>query len=81
MKTTQVEKLPFYGDKLSDKINHWGLSSPDSMSEKITEDEQSPLRRRQLVWKNHSEQKIDKTFSKLAPSPKKRNTSHISKSL
>ena len=40
-----------------------GLTSPDSVSEKITQEEQSPLIRRQVVWRNYSEQMTEKQNS------------------
>ena len=40
-----------------------GLASPDSVSEKITHEEQSPLIRRQVVWRNYSEQMTEKRNS------------------
>ena len=40
-----------------------GLTSPDSVSEKITQAEQSPLMRRQVVWRNYSEQMTEKQNS------------------
>ena len=33
-----------------------GLTSPDSVSEKISQEEQSPLIGRQVLWRNYSEQ-------------------------
>ena len=53
--------------------------SPDSVSEKITEEEQSALIRRQVVWKNYSEQITEKQISvkTCTKFPKKGNTSHI----
>ena len=40
-----------------------GLTSPDSVSEKITQEEQSPLIKRQVVWRNNSEQMTEKQNS------------------
>ena len=40
-----------------------GLTSPDSVSEKITQEEKSPLIRRQVVWRNYSEQMTEKRNS------------------
>ena len=40
-----------------------GLTSPDSVSEKITQQEQSPLIMRQVVWRNYSEQMTEKQNS------------------
>ena len=48
-----------------------GLTTPDSVSEKITPEEQSPLKRRQVVWRNFSEQLTKKIVLKLAPIPQK----------
>ena len=40
-----------------------GLTSPDSVSEKITQWEQSPLIRRQVVWRNYTKQMTGKQNS------------------
>ena len=40
-----------------------GFKSPDSVSEKITQAEQSPLIRRQVVWRNYTEQMTEKQNS------------------
>ena len=40
-----------------------GIHSADSVSEKITQEEQSPLIRRQFVWRNYSEQMTEKQNS------------------
>ena len=45
------------------RIYSTGLTSPDSVSEKITQEEQSPLIRRQVVWRNYSEQMTEKQNS------------------
>ena len=36
-KQLKWNKFTFYGDRLSVKINQMGLTSPDSVSEKITQ--------------------------------------------
>ena len=59
-KQLKWNKFPFYGDRLSANLFK-GLTSPDSVSEKITQEEQSPLIRRQVVWRNYSEQMTEKT--------------------
>ena len=40
-----------------------GIKSPDSLSEKITQVEQSPLIRGQVVWRNYCEQRTEKQNS------------------
>ena len=40
-----------------------GINIVDSVSEKITQEEQSPLIRRQVVWRNYSEQMTEKQNS------------------
>ena len=75
-KQLKWNKFPFYGDRMSGKIIH-GINIADSVSEKITSEEQSPLIRRQVVWRNYSEQMTEKqnnvkTFTK---SPKKETLS------
>ena len=40
-----------------------GLTSPDSVFEKITQEEQSLVIRRQVVWRNYSEQMTEKRNS------------------
>ena len=54
------------------KIFH-GINIADSVSEKITLEEQSPLIRRQVVWRNYSEQMTEKQNSvkTCTKSPKK----------
>ena len=55
-----------------------GLTSPDSMTEKIAQDEQSPLIRRQVVWRNYSEQMTEKQNSvKTCTKSTKRKTPPI----
>ena len=49
------KKVPFYGDRLSGKF-FYGINIADSVSKKITQEEQSPLIRRQVVWTKFSEQ-------------------------
>ena len=44
-------------------IKSRGLTSPDSVSEKITQEEQSLSIRRQVVWRNYSEQMTEKQNS------------------
>ena len=39
------------------------LTSPDSVSEKITQAQQSPLITRQVVWRNYNEQMTEKQNS------------------
>ena len=52
-----------------------GLTSPDSVSEKITQEEQSTLIRRQVVWRNYSEQMTEKQNSvKICTKSTKRET-------
>ena len=50
-----------------------GIHSADSVSEKFTQDEQSPLIRQQVVWRNYSEQLTEKQNSvkNCTKSPKK----------
>ena len=61
-KQLKWNKFPFM-------VTHWlrilsrGLASPDSVSEKITQEEQSPLIRRQVVWRNYSKQMTEKRNS------------------
>ena len=62
-KQLKWNKFLFYGDKLSGKNYSRGLGSPDSVSEKVTQEEQSALIRRQVVWWNYSEQLIEKQVS------------------
>ena len=45
------------------RIYSKGLTLPESVSEKITQEEQSPLIRRQVVWRNYSEQMTEKRNS------------------
>ena len=52
-------KFPYYGDRLSENYSR-GLTSPDSVSEKITQKEQSPLIGRHVVWRNYSEEMTEK---------------------
>ena len=40
-----------------------GLTSPGGVSEKITQVQQTPLIRRQVVWRNHTEQMTEKQNS------------------
>ena len=50
-----------------------GIHSADSVSEKFTYEEQSPVIRRQVVSRNYSEQMTEnKTVLRLAPSSQKR---------
>ena len=50
-----------------------GINITDSVSDNLTQEEQSPLMRRQLVCRTYSEQMTEKQNSvKLAPSPRKR---------
>ena len=52
-------KFPFYGDRLSGKTIPV-INIADSVSEKINQGERSPLIRRQVVWRNYSEQMTEK---------------------
>ena len=53
-----------------------GINIVDSVSEKITEEKQSPLIRRQVVWRNYSEQMTEKQNSvkTCTNSPRKEKT-------
>ena len=53
-----------------------GINVADSVSEKITQKEQSPLIRRQVLWRNYSEQMTEKQNSvkTCTKSPKKETT-------
>ena len=62
-KQLKWNKFPFYGDRLSGKKFSRGLTSPDSLSEKVTQVEQRPLIRRQVVWTNCTEQMTEKQNS------------------
>ena len=82
-KQLKWNKVSFFSDGLSGKIFH-GINIANSVSEKITQEEQSPLIKRQVVWRIYSEQMTEKQkiVLKLAPSPpKKRKTFHRWKSL
>ena len=62
-KQLKWNKFPFYGDRLSGKI---------------TQEEQSPLIRRQVVWRNYSEQTTKKQNSvKTCTKSPKRETPPI----
>ena len=61
-KQLKWNKFHFFGDTLSGKIIHW-INITDSVSEKITSEEQSPLIKRQVVWRNYSEQMTEKQNS------------------
>ena len=50
-----------------------GLTSPDIVSEKITQEELSPMKRQNFVWRKYSEQSTEKQNSvKTCTSPQKR---------
>ena len=61
-KQIKWNQFPFYGDRLSGKTFH-GINIADSVSEKITLEEQSPLKRRQVLWRNYFEQMTEKQNS------------------
>ena len=50
-----------------------GINIAHSVSEKITQEEQSPLIRRQIVWRNYSQQMTEKQnrVKTCSKSPKK----------
>ena len=58
-KQLKWNKFPFYGDRLDIQ----GINIADSVSERITSEEQSPLIRRQVVWRKYSEQMTEKQNS------------------
>ena len=60
-KRTQGEQVPLSWCQTVCESFSRGLTSPDSRSEKITQVEQSPLIRGQVVWRSYSEQKSEKT--------------------
>ena len=63
VKKTQVEQVPLlWWQTVREKFSR-GLTSPVSMSEKITQGQQSPLIRRQVVWRNCTEQMTEKQNS------------------
>ena len=91
-KTSYMDKSPclwkqikwntflFYGDRLSGKMENYsrGSTSPDSVFEKITWEEERPLIRRQAVWRIYSDQMTEKQNSvKIAPSPQKNETTPV----
>ena len=55
-------KFPYYAETVWESFSQ-GLTSPDSLSEKITQAEQSPMIRRQVVWRNYAEQMTEKQNS------------------
>ena len=58
---------PFMVTDVWEKFSR-GLTSPGGVSEKITQVQQTPLIRRQVVWRNHTEQMTEKQNSvKNAP--------------
>ena len=60
---------PFMATDCLEKFSR-GLTSPDSVSEKFTQVEQTPLIKRQVVWGNHTEQMTEKQNSvKITPAP------------
>ena len=61
-KQLKWSKFHFFGDRLSGKFVH-GINIADSVSEKITQEKQTPLIRRQVVWRNYSEQLTEKQNS------------------
>ena len=61
------------------RIYSRGVTSPDSVSEKIFQEEQKPLIRRQVVWRNYSEQMTEKRNSvKICTKSTKTETPPIS---
>ena len=60
VKTNQIEKIPLLWLQTVWEKFIRGLTSPDSVSKKITQLEQSPLMRRQIVLRNYSEQMTEK---------------------
>ena len=62
-KQLKWNKFPFYCDRLSGKNYSRGLTSPDSVSEKNTQEEKSALIRQHVVWRNYSEQITEKQIS------------------
>ena len=64
-KQLKWNQFPFYGDKLSGKNTHGDLHRrlTHGVSEKITQVEQRPLIRRQVVWRNYTEQMTEKQNS------------------
>ena len=76
--TTQVEQVPPLWWQTVCANYSRVLPSPDSVSEKITEEEQSPLIRRQDVRRNYSEQMTEKQNSvKTCTKSPKRETPPI----
>ena len=75
-KQLKWKKFSFYGDRLSGNFYH-GINIADSVSEKITEEEQSPLIRRQVVLRIYYEQMTEpqKSFKTCTNSPKKETPS------
>ena len=75
-------KFPFNGDRQRESFSR-GLTSPDSMSEKITQAEQSPLIRRHVYGRNYTEQIPEKinTVKICTHVLRKGNTSRTWKSL
>ena len=75
-KQLKWHKFPFYGDRLSGKMIY-GVNIGNSVSEKITQEEQSPLISRQVVRRNYSEQMTEKQDSvkTCTKSPKKETPS------
>ena len=74
LKELKLNKVLFYVYRPSGKKSR-ELTSPDSVSEKITQDDQSALIRREVVRRNYSEQNTEKQIRlvlKLARSPQKR---------
>ena len=75
-KQLKWSKFHFYGGRLSGKFIH-GINIANSVSGKITQEEQSPLIRRQVVWRNCSGQMTEKQNSVKTcnKSPKKETPS------
>ena len=72
-KQLKWNKFPFWEDRL----DIHGINNADSVSEKITWEEQSPLIRWQVVWRKYSEQMTEKQNSvkTCTKSPKKERPS------
>ena len=81
-KQIKWKKFPlFWWHTVSKKFSR-GLTSPDSVFEKITQVEQIPLIRWQVVWRNHTEQWLkNKIALQMHQVPERGNTSYILKSL
>ena len=63
VKTTQVVQVPLLRWQTVSENYSRGLTSPDNVSEKIAQEEISPLKRRNVVWRNYSEQITEKQIS------------------